>query len=188
MGGRLTLAPTQNACTNRRSLCPDWPSRTGRYRRLGRTIPAVLGHHAQEATGMSSGDWATLTVAIVGAATGISGLIWQAVTWRRSGPRISIDVLTAWVNEADGEALTHPIDADFSGPPATGFTRRMLGVEVQNSGRAATTVNRVAVVLSNGVSFFDPRPAIGPGFPKRWIASRPRHGSSSPTRSWVPPM
>jgi hypothetical protein len=106
-------------------------------------------------------------VAIAGAVTGVVALVLQGLFFRHSGPRIRPTLQWAWVHEAGAGAITLPINMPFTGPPQPGFNMLMLAVEVRNSSRAATSVERVAVDLENGITFHHPNPDVAPGFPVR---------------------
>jgi hypothetical protein len=116
---------------------------------------------------MTAADWWTLGVAIFGAATGSLALTVQWLSYRHSRSSVTAELRSAWVNDATGSAITWPLSMDFTGPPHPDYTTEMLGVEVRNRGGAATTVERVAAHLPNGVIFSNARPALGPGYPKR---------------------
>lgn len=121
----------------------------------------------QQADATSALDILTLVVAIAGAVTGVLALVLQGLFFRHSGPRIRPLLQWAWVDEGGAGAITLPINSPFTGPPEPGYSRLMLAVEVRNRGRAATNVERVAVDLENGITFHQPTPDVGPGFPVR---------------------
>lgn len=75
---------------------------------------------------------ASFILGILGTITGVLGLGWSVVTWRKSGP-----VITVTVNQA------FPTYADHLGKPLTGVTAR-------NSGRAPVTVSSWGLRLPDG--------------------------------------
>jgi hypothetical protein len=86
---------------------------------------------------------ASLILGIVGTATGIGALTWQVITWKRSGP-----VVTVTANQA------FPTYGDQLGEPVTSVTAR-------NSGRAPVTVSSWGLRFSDGQTMFIRQPFTG---------------------------
>lgn len=86
---------------------------------------------------------ATLTLAIVGTVTGIGGLLWQVVIWKRSGPVVAV---------ATNQSL--PTYGDHVGDPWT-------CVSAQNSGRAPVTVTSFGLRFPDGQVMAIVRPEAG---------------------------
>jgi hypothetical protein len=86
---------------------------------------------------------ASLIFGVVGTVTGIGALMWQVITWRRSGP-----VVTVTANQA------LPAHGDQLGEPLTSVTAR-------NSGRAPVTVSSWGLRFPDGQTIFVRQPFAG---------------------------
>jgi hypothetical protein len=109
-------------------------------------------------------DIFTLVVAAVGAVTGIAALIVEALLFQRSGPRVSVEMRQAWAGQ--GGAITVSLEEGIRRTPPAGYVGFYWAIKVTNSGRAATTVERVIVDVDKA-EFFEPVPPFGPGYPAR---------------------
>src|SRR3954471_17244416 len=96
-------------------------------------------------TGVTALDVLTLTIATVGALTGVVALVLQAVFFRRSGPAIRVEL--KWALIGDGGAITLPVER-MHAPVPDGYDHQRAAVEVRNTGRAAATVQEIALELA----------------------------------------
>src|SRR5690606_28340167 len=120
----------------------------------GRRRGVGPGHRQAAMTAEVTGlDLVTLTVAIVGAITGIVALVLQAIFFRNRGPRIRCELRWAWVHHSGRGALTMRLTDGIADPPDPAYGRPMFAVQVRNSGRTPATIERVAVDLPNGMTF-----------------------------------
>ena len=84
---------------------------------------------------MQNGQMATLVIACAGVALAAGSLLWQAFTWRRSGPRIVVHASHGGIYR-DGEG-----------------GRRTVAVHAVNKGRFPAQVVGWAVIFEDGVIF-----------------------------------
>src|SRR5262245_44789962 len=86
---------------------------------------------------------ASLMLGIIGTATGVGALVWEVITWRRSGPVVAVDVTQG--------LPTYSADV---GDPVTQVT-------ATNSGRAPVTVTSWGLELPDGQTIFVQQPFPG---------------------------
>jgi hypothetical protein len=103
---------------------------------------------------------AGLILGITGTATGVGALAWEVITWRRSGPVVSVDVLQGL-----------PTYGDHVGDPVTCVT-------ATNSGRAPVTVTSWGLELPDGQTMFVQDPFPGSDA----LPYRLEEGASGPAR------
>jgi hypothetical protein len=88
-------------------------------------------------------DVTNLIFVIIGTAAGVGALLWGVITWRRSGPVVTVKVLQGF-----------PAYGDHLGDPITCVT-------ATNSGRAPVTVTSWALELPDGQTMFVQQPFPG---------------------------
>ena len=99
---------------------------------------------------MDTGEVIALSIAGLSLALGVSNALWSAYTWRRSAPRVRVNshvgwnVLGQWMSSAAAS-----IDDVPSPDPKYGV--QMIGLSVENHGRAAVTVSYFGVRLASGM-------------------------------------
>jgi len=86
---------------------------------------------------------AGLILGIIGTVTGVGALAWEVITWRRSGPVVTVKVIQAL-----------PTYGDHVGDPLTSVT-------ATNSGRAPVTVTSWGLQLPDGQTMFVQQPFPG---------------------------
>jgi hypothetical protein len=110
------------------SLRGEWPG-------MGQPVS-----HLRQDYGM---EVASLILGIIGTIAGVGALAWQVITWRRSGPVVTVEV---------NQGL--PTYDDCVGNPITCVT-------ATNSGRAPVTVTSWGLRLPNGQTMFVQQPFPG---------------------------
>jgi hypothetical protein len=114
-----------------------------------KTVPVIVGGGSYSATTI---------IAVVGVVLALASLAWQAVSFRLSGSRVSVDLRPGMRHGTGTAAVTSPAPV-FPGQmemmQSQGFTDPVLAVEVRNAGRSATNIVNVAVLFSNGASYSD---------------------------------
>ena len=115
-------------------------------------------------------DVTALVLAVVGAVLSMVSLAWQAATWRLSGPRVRARMLVGATNGS--QYGTVPVTKDWhrsvDGFAEHGMLHRLIGVEVRNVGRAATSVVGYKIALGGGVKIGVTAPPPGtPPLPHR---------------------
>ena len=110
----------------------------------------------------TGGDPVTTVLAVLGIVLALLSLAWQAVSFRLSGSRVTVELRTGMRNAISAvttPALATPFHLDHL--RAQGFTDRVLAVQVKNSGRSPTSVVSVDVRYVNGAIYtetaFEPR-------------------------------
>ncbi|SRR6266567_2577895 len=109
---------------------------------------------------------ATLIIAVLGLVLSVASLTWQAATFVLSGSRVRADLKHGAAN-AGGVVHGPPGSQPLASLAAQGFTEEVIGVQVRNEGRLATTIDKVEASLANGlkVNLFGALP--GPSLPHR---------------------
>ncbi len=113
---------------------------------------------------------ATLVIAVVGLVLSVASLVWQATTFRLSGPRVRVELLIGAVSR-NGFA-TAPLGSGWQRSleqlQANGLPTAVLAVRVRNVGRQATSVERYEAAFNNRASYSLTVPPPGcPSLPYR---------------------
>lgn len=99
-------------------------------------------------------DIATLIIAVIGAFTGITSLVWTVASHVLTGARVKVELVIGWV--ANGSVITLPWSSHNPSkpPPFSGIDLQypVVGVQVRNVGRLACSVRGWSVSLDNGVA------------------------------------
>jgi hypothetical protein len=115
-------------------------------------------------------ETASLILGVIGTVTGIGGLVWQLLTWRRNGPIVKVI----------GDS---PI-------PYVGRTG-VAGVTAWNEGRSPVTVTSCGLQELDGEVFYPGQPLPGSdqlpfrleqGASGRWVVNVPQHRDTVPLR------
>ena len=103
-------------------------------------------------------DWtriATLGIAVLGLCLSVASLVWQATTFRLSGPRVRVELR---VGATNGQTYaTMPLKQDWYDSvirlQQQGMGLPIIAVMIRNVGRQATSVVNYAAALDTGISF-----------------------------------
>jgi hypothetical protein len=109
---------------------------------------------------------ATLVIAVLGLVLSVASLTWQAATFVLSGSRVRAD-LKHGAAGAGGVIHGPPGSQPLASLGAQGFMEEVLGVQVRNAGRLATTIDRIEICLANGVKLAQLSALMGPSLPHR---------------------
>lgn len=113
---------------------------------------------------------ATAVVAGLAFLLAVVSLGWQIASWRMSGPRVSVRLLVGGLRGTTHASVTVRADKDWRAN-LTEFRNEgmtpLVGVEVVNSGRAATSVTGVQGALDSGQRFGTLDNPLGKPLPHR---------------------
>lgn len=114
-------------------------------------IGSQCARDSGEVADIDTGQALVTAAAVLGAVTGSVALVQQGLLFRHSGPRIEVGLRVIWARAEDAKPFSGPLGALIESQPAEGHDRRMLAVEVRNSGRGPATVEEVTACLPSGV-------------------------------------
>lgn len=104
---------------------------------------------------------ATLVIAVLGLLTALGSVVWQAVSYSRSGPRLRITMKRGYVGM--GQMVSGPVKLDSTKQMADqGLTERFVGVEVTNVGRLPISIDGAEARMENGMAFMETGLSINP--------------------------
>jgi hypothetical protein len=101
-------------------------------------------------------NWLTLTVAVAGVLLAATSLIWQWLSYRLGGPRLTVSLRIGYYEPGQGQLVSSSVsggdllDAQMA---AQGLTVKLLGVEVLNVGRMPITIDTAQAMCESGVAF-----------------------------------
>jgi hypothetical protein len=112
---------------------------------------------------------ATLIVAVVGVVLAAGSLIWQAMTFVLSGPRVRVTLEAGLAGP--GGVMVGPLEAytidGRAALEAQGYTERVVVVRAINDGRSRARVDYWLILFGNQASFSNPLDPRNPELPYR---------------------
>ncbi|MGO9160278.1 MAG: hypothetical protein ACLP7J_06105 [Streptosporangiaceae bacterium] len=118
------------------------------------------------ASGVTSLDVANTVIAAAAFGTAVAAIVWQTVTWKLGGSRVSVELRVGALHQNSGirDVITYPARrpwrvVDEAGQQ--GFTRKALFLTVRSTGRQPVTVERWVVVFPGGQRITQLRSGLG---------------------------
>lgn len=130
-------------------------------------------------SGVGSLDVANTVIAAAAFATAVASLVWQSVTWKLGGSRVSAELRVGALHRNAGipAVLSYPARASWQRVVEEGrrndFTRRALFLTVRNTGRQQVVVESSAVVFPGGLKLSQLNSQRGPSLPHTLNVGQP---------------
>jgi hypothetical protein len=106
----------------------------------------------------------TLAIAIVGAVSGVTSLLWQLWSFRLSGSRVSVELVQAWLGPS-GAVVGTPGSFKEDVPPAEDLVLQCWGIQVRNRGRLPTSIASCSLEVGAASAFATPSLYNNPQLP-----------------------
>jgi hypothetical protein len=129
-------------------------------------------------SGISPLDVANTIIAAAAFAAAVASLVWQSVTCKLEGSRVSAELRIGALHQNPGirQVITYPARRSWSeveGARQHGFTRKALFLPVRSTGRQPVTVERWVVVFPGGPKILQLHSGLGPDLPHRLDVGEP---------------
>jgi hypothetical protein len=114
-------------------------------------------------------DTTTLVIAVVGLVLSVASLVWQAASFRLSGPRVKVHLREGFRGPL-GVMVAPPsvyTDVGRAALVRQGYTEHVLVIEAVNKGRLAATVNNWSLRFGNRAVYENPTDPGNPALPHR---------------------